>query len=289
MIRISVTKNHVIVTHQTDRESNRKTMRAISLEYHDVVPREEVDSSGFPGEGPATYKLDPNEFGRHLLAIRRVTKRKLSTVFDLMRGIEDSIHLFLTFDDGGSSAHAYTADRIEGFGYHGHFLIPINYIGKPSFLTKGQIRNLRERGHVIGTHSSSHPRRISYCSWDELREEWSKSIRVLSDILGETVVVASIPGGYYSKKVVRAASHAGIKVLFTSEPTTRCYYLDGCLVLGRYSVRRWTSAETVEAITSGQVGPRIKQWFIWNSKKIPKVLGGEFYEKIRDYFWAGRK
>jgi hypothetical protein len=264
-------------------------MRIISLEFHDVVPREEVDSSGFPGEGPASYKLDPNEFEKHLLAIMRAKKRKPSSVIDLTRGMENPLPFFLTFDDGGSSAYTYIADKLDQFGYCGHFFITANYIGSSSFLTKEQIRDLRERGHVIGSHSYSHPRRMSYCNWEQLTEEWSKSVKVLSDILGENVVVASIPGGYYSRKVVQAASYAGIKVLFTSEPTTRCCYVDGCLVLGRYSIRRWTSAEIVEAITSGQVSPRIKQWLMWNSKKILKVFGGEFYEKIRKYFWSMTK
>ena len=264
-------------------------MRAISLEYHDVVLIEEVDATGFPGEGPASYKLDPNEFEKHLLAIMRAKKGKPSSAFDLIRGMENPLPFFLTFDDGGSSAYTYVADKLDQFGYCGHFLITANYIGSPSFLAKEQIRDLRERGHVIGSHSCSHPRRMSYCNWGQLTDEWSKSVKILSDILGENVVVASIPGGYYSKKVVQAASCAGIKVLFTSEPTTRCYHIDGCLVLGRYSIRRWASAETVEAITSGQISPRIKQWLVWNSKKMPKVLGGELYEKIRKYFWTMTK
>lgn len=261
-------------------------MKAISLEYHDVVPRDEVNSSGFPGEGAASYKLDPNQFERHLLAITRADKGKPSSALDLMKGIENPLPFLLTFDDGGSSAYTHIADRLEKFGYCGHFLITVNQIGQPSFLGKEQIRHLRQRGHVIGSHSYSHPRRMSYCSSEQLTDEWSKSVATLSDILEENVVVASMPGGYYSKRVVQGASSAGIKVFFTAEPTTRCCYVDGCLVLGRYSVRRWTSAETVEAIASGHLSPRMKQWLIWNSKKIPKALGGESYEKVRRYFWT---
>ena len=264
-------------------------MRAISLEYHDVVAREEVDSSGFPGGGPATYKVEPGEFERHLAAIMRAGNGKPSSVFGLMQGTTNSLPLLLTFDDGGCSAHGYIAERLEKFGYCGHFFITANQIGSPSFLTKEQIRDLRDRGHVIGSHSYSHPRRMSYCSWEELIDEWSKSVGILSDCLGEKVVVASLPGGYYSKKVVRAASSAGIKVLFTAEPTATCSYVDGCLVLGRYSVRSWTSAETVGAIACGKVGPRLKQWLFWNSKKIPKVLGGELYERIRQYHFSMAK
>ena len=259
------------------------------MEYHDVVPREEADSSGFPGEGPASYKLDPTEFERHLAIVKKIIKGKPATAFDLFKETKRELPVLLTFDDGGSSAYTYIADRLERFGHYGHFMITVNYIGRPSFLEKEQIRALRERGHIIGSHSCSHPRQMSHCSWEQLVEEWRISVKVLSDILDEKVRVASIPGGYYCAKAVQAASQAGIKVMFTSEPTTRCHYVDGCLVLGRYSVRRWTSAEMVEAIASGQVASRTKQWIIWNLKKIPKFLGGDFYEKTRGYFWASQK
>lgn len=264
-------------------------MRAISLEYHDVVPGEEADSSGFPGEGPASYKVDPEEFNSHLVTIERVIKGKPATVFDLLGEVERQLPVLLTFDDGGSSAYTNIADKLQRFGYCGHFMITVNYIGHPSFLEKEQIRDLRKRGHIIGSHSCSHPRRMSHCSWEQLTEEWRRSVEILSDILDEKVIIASLPGGYYSEKAVKAASEAGIKVMFTSEPTTRCRYVDGCLVLGRYSVRRGTSAGIVEAIASGQFSPRMKQWFIWNLKKIPKFLAGDFYEKARQYFWTRRK
>ncbi len=264
-------------------------MRAISLEYHDVVPREEADSSGFSGEGPASYKLDPKEFERHLAIIKGVIKGKPATVLGLIGETKRQFPVLLTFDDGGSSAYTYIADQLERFGYCGHFMITVNYIGRPSFLGKEQIRTLRTRGHIIGSHSCSHPKRMSHCSWGQLIEEWRTSVDILSDILDEKVNVASLPGGYYSEKAVQAASEVGIKVMFTSEPTTRCRYVNGCLVLGRYSVRRWTSAEKVKAIASGQVGPRMKQWFFWNLKKIPKFLGGDFYERTREYLWTRRK
>ena len=263
-------------------------MRAISLEYHDVVPRGRVDSSGFPGVGAASYKLGPDDFERHLLAIK-VTRRRPESVLEFAYGDKSGFPLFLTFDDGGTGAFTYTADTLSEFGYCGHFMITVDHIGQSSFLAENQIRHLRQRGHVIGTHSCSHPRRMSHCSWEQLIEEWSRSVEILSNILGERVVVASMPGGYYSRKVAQAASCAGIKVLFTPEPTTRCTYVEDCLVLGRYSIRAWTSAETVQAIARGKVGPRVRQFLFWNSKKIPKALGDEMYEKIRQYFLSMAK
>ena len=53
----------------TASSATRTPLRAISLMYHDVVEQESVDASGFPGRGPARYKLDWTLFDRHLGAI----------------------------------------------------------------------------------------------------------------------------------------------------------------------------------------------------------------------------
>jgi len=46
-------------------------MSPLSIMYHDIVERGDPSASGFPGAGPAVYKLDRDEFGRHLEAIRK--------------------------------------------------------------------------------------------------------------------------------------------------------------------------------------------------------------------------
>ena len=263
-------------------------MRTIALEYHDVVRKGEFDSSGFPGVGAASYKLEIEAFEKHLEAIKRTVEVKPIRVFDLLAEVSKQIPFLLTFDDGGSSAYNYIADRLEKLGWVGHFLITANYVGAGSFLSKDQIRALRNRGHIIGTHSCSHPQRMSYCSWEKMIDEWGESVKILSDILGEQIIVASVPGGYYSQKIARAAYVVGIRALFTSEPITKCHYLNGCLVLGRYSIRRWTSSETAAAISSGKVIPRVNQWLFWELLKIAKSFGGKFYLRIRKHFWQER-
>src|SRR5213593_3076621 len=110
--------------------------------YHDVVPAGAESSSGFPGRDAALYKVTPDTFEAHLAAITDRTQR---------RGA-----LTLTFDDGGVSAMT-TAEMLERYRLIGHFFVTVNYLGTPGFLTHGQLRTLRKRGHEIGSHSCSHP------------------------------------------------------------------------------------------------------------------------------------
>jgi peptidoglycan/xylan/chitin deacetylase (PgdA/CDA1 family) len=244
---------------------------AVTLLYHDVVPRGREDDSGFPGAGAARYKLTPDEFAEHLAAINRAAGLAAATS-----------ELLLAFDDGGVSALDPIADLLERHGLRGSFFITTDHIGTATFLSAAQIHELRRRGHTIGSHSCSHPARMSCCSREELLREWRQSCGVLNDILGELVTVASVPGGYYSRAVAEAAAEAGIRILFNSEPTTRTRTVDGCLVLGRYTVYRGMSARTAAALAVGRRWPRWRQALWWNVKKAVKAVGGRAYLGLRE-------
>ena len=238
--------------------------------YHDVVSRDQRDSSGFPGADAALYKLTPERFRDHIQAIRRRAEDKPLTAPALkaLKTLpERPTRFFITFDDGGLSAFTTTACILEEAGWRGHFFVTAGRVGQKAFMSREQIRELHRRGHVIGSHSLSHPPRMSRCSWDEMLREWSVSVKILSDILGERVSVASVPGGSYSKQVARAAAESGIEILFTSEPTASPKVVDGCTVLGRYVIQRWTAPETAAAIAAGRIAPRLGQMIFWNAKK----------------------
>jgi peptidoglycan/xylan/chitin deacetylase (PgdA/CDA1 family) len=189
--------------------------------------------------------------------------------------------VFLTFDDGTAGCYDCAAPELESLGWRGHFFITTSWTGRPGFLDRRQIAELRRRGHVIGSHSVSHPERLSKLSRGEILREWSESCRALSEILDESVTVASVPGGYCSRTVCEAAAAAGIKVLFTSEPTVAQSMVEGCLVLGRYAVLRSTTAAVTGAMAAGDKAPRYREASLWLIKKAAKRIGRENYLRIR--------
>ncbi len=257
-------------------------MRAITLLYHDVVDNGDYNSSGFRGAAAGRYKLESNEFEAHCQALAQVLIAPPITVFDALKSEPAAPHVMLTFDDGGASA-MNVANILERHGWHGHFFITTSCIGQNAFVSKDQIRALRKRGHAIGTHSCSHPERMSCLTWDEMVQEWRTSIQTLSEILGEEIQIASVPGGYYSPTVAESAAYCGIRTLFTSEPITRSQVIGECLVLGRYTIWRGMRPDVGAGFASGRVLPRAKQWAFWNLKKCGKVLGGPLYSKVRQH------
>src|SRR5690606_37803203 len=121
---------------------------------------------------------------------------------------------------------------------------------------------LHQAGHVIGSHSRSHPLRFAELSPQAMRAEWSESRMVLEDMLGAEVRTASIPGGQYSRAAAEAAAEAGYRFLFTSEPVMRTHMVAGCRVIGRFTLRSSSTADAVESLVSGRRRERWRQWTI---------------------------
>ncbi len=255
-------------------------MRAITLMFHDVVPDNRWESSGFPGVAADLYKLDCQDFHRHLEAISCVPGRQVVTALDLLETPIES-PVLITFDDGGVSAALYIADMLEEFSWKGHFLVTAGRVGTEGFLNRAQIRALHQRGHIIGSHSYSHPLRMSNCSVEELDREWKQSVHVLTDILGAPVRVASVPGGGYSRNVALTAADAGIRVLFNSEPITRSHKVNDCLVLGRFGAKRGHSPQWSAAIVAGHSPTMLRDLVFWNTKKAAKFVLGDLWLRVR--------
>jgi peptidoglycan/xylan/chitin deacetylase (PgdA/CDA1 family) len=255
-------------------------MRALAIMYHDIVENEDFASSGFPGAGAHVYKLRREDFERHLEAIRAaVSADAVSRIAS--RRQWSGAPVFLTFDDGGISALDPTCGLLERYGWRGHFFVTTRLIGTPGFMSASEVRELHRRGHVVGSHSVSHPGRMAALPRAQIDREWRESLATLSEIAGEPVRVASVPGGFYSREVARSAAAAGIEVLFTSQPAAATYMVDGCLVLGRYVVQRGMGPEWSAAFAAGRRGARWRQAALWKAKGMAKALGGDAYVRLR--------
>ena len=246
-------------------------MNLRALMYHDVV------------EGsPDIYSVSPNRFREHLEQIGRAVGRPPAPV-DQLRDRE----WLITFDDGGASA-LVAGEELARRSWRGHFFVATDLIGRPGYLDWDGVRAVAAMGHVIGSHSCSHPDRMAACTWDQLMDEWSGSAAILAQELGQPITTASVPGGLYSRSVGRAAAEAGFTSLFTSLPSQRLRSLDGCRLIGRYAVRSDTAADEVAAAAAGQPLPWARQRAAWRLRGAVKTIAGRRYESLRRTLLARR-
>ena len=259
----------------------RVPRRVATLLYHDVTAPGAFGTSGFVNPLADTYKLTAADFTAHLdaVAAARADAPALVSGTGLTGGANDA--WLISFDDGGSSALTPTADLLETRGWRGHFFVSTGYTGTRGFLDAAGLRALADRGHVLGSHTVSHPARMADLDEATLRREWRDSRRALEDVLGRAVTVASVPGGLYGAHVARAAAAEGITVLFNSEPTARPRAVDGCLVLGRYSFKTTSRAAEAARLAAGDPVLRAAQWVVWNGKKAVKTVSPRGFGAVR--------
>jgi len=255
--------------------------RAISLGYHDVVEQGSAPETA-RRTAAAHYSLSRQQFREHLEAIA-----SRNCIVSTVTSPVDARPVLLTFDDGGAGADACAAEELERQNWRGHFFITTDWIGQPGFLDAAAIRDLHQRGHIIGSHTRSHPSRMSQLGWEQLLAEWVESCAVLSDLLGEPVATASVADGYYSHRVGEAAAAAGLKFLFNSEPTRDVAQVDGCAILGRYAILARTQAREAAALAAGEWKSRMRHVASWRAKKLAKTVGGEHYLTLRRWLFSG--
>src|SRR5215813_6835061 len=92
--------------------------RVIALMYHDIVERDGHQASGFPSADAALYKLEPDQFERHIEVIWCLVNDHPALVTNLSADNGAlAWNWMLTFDDGGVSSYTAIADKLEVFGW----------------------------------------------------------------------------------------------------------------------------------------------------------------------------
>ena len=220
-------------------------IRICSFLYHEVTnnPKE----SGFQRKSALPYKHTEEEFLNNITEILN-SDIKMSNL-NMINFNSNEKYNFMTFDDGGKSAMKISK-ILDTFGWKGHFFVTTSMIGKKGFLSKKDIIDIDSRGHIIGSHSHSHPDPFYFLSFQEMFEEWKISKKILEKILNKNIISASIPGGEMNEDSKRSASKAGIKYLFTSEPFLKPKKLDSMLYFGRVCPKKGTNLKYVRSLSN---------------------------------------
>lgn len=245
-----------------------------SLMYHEVT--DDAQATGFQRPGALAYKHSTAAFTEHLRRIGAAALARPGRVVDI-DFTQPGRHLLLTFDDGGKSA-LQAADLLARHGWTGHFFIVTSLIGSRTFLDANGVRALHRSGHLVGSHSHTHPMIFRAQAPAKMAEEWRTSCDILGQILGEPCISAAVPGGDISGQVLESASDAGLRYLFTSEPWLAPRRVGDCWILGRYSVKVTTSPARIEALV------RFRGWTRALWRRRLKVLATEIAPPLYRFY-----
>lgn len=249
-------------------------METYILMYHCVYDKT-VDESGFQNNEAIKYKIRLIDFEKQVIAVCRC-----------LEGQSDKRVLF-SFDDGGVSFYTVIAPILEKYGLKGLFFITTSCINKPGFLSEKQILELYSKGHIIGSHSHTHPEMMNSMSENEIFYEWSTSCKILENIIGEKIIVASIPNGFTSKLIIDSMVKCGIKYIYTSKPSVNPIVYNNSIIYGRYVVTNEFDVNRILSIISSNLSRNIV-FFRYRLLEILKNILGKYYLRIRTFLLKNR-
>jgi peptidoglycan/xylan/chitin deacetylase (PgdA/CDA1 family) len=119
----------------------------------------------------------------------------------------------LTFDDG-TEDHLSVANLLAKFDLGGIFFIITSRLGQRGYLSRADLRTLRDLGQQIGSHSVTH-RRIINLADAELRVELEQSRDMLQQQVGHEIEWFAPPGGFVNERCVEAARKIGYRFVRT--------------------------------------------------------------------------
>lgn len=91
---------------------------------------------------------------------------------------------------------------------------PKNYI-EDLWVSEAQLKDISDRGHIVGLHSFSHPTQMSRLSYQEQSDEFHKNLDHISGIVG-SVVSMSHPCGDFNQSTLTILEELGIRIGFLS-------------------------------------------------------------------------
>ncbi|MFD2570958.1 polysaccharide deacetylase family protein [Spirosoma soli] len=125
--------------------------------------------------------------------------------------------IMLTFDDGDLDQYTVAMPELEKHGFKGTFFImtvAIGRRGKQPYMDKTQIKDLADRGHVIGAHTWDHHNVKKYQG-----EDWKIQIEEpkakLEAITGKPIHYFAYPFGLWNKQALPELQKRGYLAAFT--------------------------------------------------------------------------
>jgi peptidoglycan/xylan/chitin deacetylase (PgdA/CDA1 family) len=140
-------------------------------------------------------------------------QKKFAQIIELVRHTHNQVHF--TFDDGNATDVQIALPALLDAGLSASFFIPTDHIGQAGYVSDGEIRALRTSGMEIGSHGCAH---ISWMQVPDatIAQDVTRSIGILSAILGETVDMVAVPFGECDLRVLRVLRALGIRRVYTS-------------------------------------------------------------------------
>ena len=149
--------------------------------------------------------------------------------------------VMLTYDDTDEDQFTVARPEMDKYGYKGVFFIMTVSIGKNHYMSKEQIRQLSDEGHVIGSHTWDHKNVKKYEAADYVTQI-DKPTKLLQEITGKKMDYFAYPFGLWRPEAIPHLKEAGFKAAFQlyapNDPKDPLFTIRRIIVAGGMSGKR---------------------------------------------------
>jgi hypothetical protein len=180
--------------------------------YHHIREAKPGDS-----ENMKSYSVSPSSFASQMKALSDSGFSSIlpDQLYDyLVNNAElPSKPVMITFDDTDGEQYSIGATEMQKYGFKGVFFIMTVAINRPRYMTKEQIKNLSDSGHVIAAHTWDHHMVTKYqgTDWDI---QFSNPKKLLETITGKPMKYFAYPFGLWNKAAIPELEDRGYQMAF---------------------------------------------------------------------------
>jgi len=212
--------------------------------YHHIRPMPSVASSTITDRA---FTVSPEGFEAHLKyfkdnGYKTVLLDDLLVYFDTGKPLPPKA-VAITFDDGRYGQYKWAYPLLRQYGMVATFFITTGWVGKNTFLTWEEIKEMSENGMAIGSHSISHAHEPAQNDVD-LKHELADSKKIIEEKIGKKIDYFAYPGGGVNERVIGFVKEVGYKAALS------VYKIIDQGPRYRYSIRRFHADDDLESIKS---------------------------------------
>lgn len=121
--------------------------------------------------------------------------------------------IMLTFDDTKLDQWTVAIPEMKKYGFKGVFFIMTVSLGKPNYLSKDQVKQMSDAGHVIGSHTYDHQNVKKYQGEDWVTQI-EKPTKTLQEVTGKDIKYFAYPFGLWNKEAIPELKKRGFTSAF---------------------------------------------------------------------------
>jgi len=248
------------------------------LLYHEVTD--------FPERTKQIRKMSPaaslltKQFEEQMALLSERANTRVVTADDIFNKAEDDAKkIVLTFDDGFIGNYLFAFDILERYGFKATFFITVDDVSKDRYMSWEQIAALHKSGHLIQSHTMTHPM-LGECEESEITYELETSKRIIEDKIGSPVKYLSLPYGSLNERVITIAKQIGYKAIFTSSynhgnSDSELYQFGRAQIKDTYTLKKF-----VRLIDPNPVDVLLSRTKEALKRRIKEIIGLDNYRKL---------